>query len=153
REAKRSELSTEQQEIAWVNRLSPEEWKRFQRLRQSDVQPQRISEAANKAVQFSLDHHLERKSVASDKEILATAIKSTIGEATPEQVRHAFASNDNILRAEEDLCQFITTKEALAEEKRLIQYAGQSKNIYRPINEYYEPGNPLLNGQQKAAVK
>ena len=153
REAKRVDVNSQQQEIAWLNRLNDDEWARFQELRQSTAFPAQKNDAANKAVNFSLSHHLERKSVTSGKEILATAIKSSIGEATPEQIERAFEAHSDILTAQQDLRQLITTKQALREEKQLILHATQSKNKFRPINEHYEPQDQQLNDQQRAAVK
>lgn len=152
REAKRTPLTAERQVAAWLSRLSPEEQTALQQLRQSPVMRQDV-QAAQRAVRFSLRHHLERKSVASDKEILATAIKSAIGEASPEQVRRAFKEEGNILTVTEKLRTFITTKEALQEEKQLIQRCMAERNKFRPIHDGYEPQNPLLNHQQQAAVK
>lgn len=154
REAKRKNISTADQERHWLNRLTPEELAAVRNLKSnSKASENRDSAVAAKAVSFSLSHHLERKSVASDKEILATAIKSSIGEATPQQVQHAFERNDSILSVEENLRKFITTKEALKEEKRLISLCTEARNKFRPINDSYAPANPLLNDQQKSAVK
>ena len=156
REAKRIEVSPEQQETAWQNRLDANELANVQNLKQrsakfpADTTPQM---SAQEALQFSLDHHLERKSVASDKEILATAIKSSVGKTTPELVKKAFDKDSNILVAEEKLRTFITTKEALKEERQLIINVTETKNKFRPINEHYEPKNQQLNEQQQAAVK
>ncbi|RKR84199.1 conjugative relaxase-like TrwC/TraI family protein [Mucilaginibacter gracilis] len=152
REAKRTLLTAEQQESAWLSRLTPDEQTALLSLKQkSNVTTD--DQAAKRALQFSLSHHLERKSVASDKEILATAIKAAIGEASPEQVRQAFKQEGNILSVTEKLRTFITTKEALKEEKQLIQHCIAARNKFRPIYEQYEPQNSLLNDQQKAAVK
>lgn len=152
REAKRTPLSTEQQESAWHSRLTADEQTALLRLKQQPA-PTKDEEAAKRAVQFALDHRLERKSVASDKEILAMAIKSAIGESSPEQVRQAFRQESNVLSVTEKLRTFITTKEALKEEKQLIQHCIAARNKFRPIHEHYAPQNPLLNHQQKAAVK
>ncbi|MCO5946724.1 MobF family relaxase [Mucilaginibacter flavidus] len=151
REAKRSPLSTEQQESAWQSRLTPDEQAALRQLKGKST-PIADMQAAERAVQFALRQHLERKSVASDKEILATAIKSAIGEASPEQVRQAFRQESNILSVAEKLRTFITTKEALKEEKQLIQHCLAARNKFRPIHDGYEPQNPLLNHQQKAGV-
>lgn len=152
REAKRHMLSAQGQETAWFQRLASEELTDILRLNQHEATPPEKN-APQKAVSFSLEHHLERKSVASDKEILATAIKSSIGNATPEQVNKAFAQDDTILTVEEKLRTFITTKDALNEEKQLIRHCTEVRNKYRPINEGYAPQNPMLNEQQKAAVR
>ena len=85
------------------------------------------------AVQYSLDHHLERKSVATDKEILTTAIKSSVGIATPEDIKTAFQEHSSIIRVKNE----ITTKQALQEENELIKKAYDYKGRFKPINEGY----------------
>lgn len=152
REAKRQTVSAAAQETEWFQRLTPEELTAILSLNQHGKAPVKES-IAQQAVQISLNHHLERKSVASDKEILATAIRHSIGKATPEAVQQAFDANDTILAAEEKLRTFVTTKDALKEEKRLIARCIAARNKFRPINEQYEPKNVLLNEQQQAAVR
>lgn len=151
REAKRILSSSEAQETEWFSRLTTEELTAILSLKQ-DKGIVHDSHVAIDAVDFSLKHHLERKSVASDKEILATAIKSSIGDATPDEIKRVFENDSNILSATEKLRTFITTKEALQEERELIQRCTASRNKFRPINENYVPQNPQLNDQQQAAV-
>lgn len=156
REAKRIELTPAQHETEWKNRIGSEELAKVQNLkeRSADFTPKQKDETVAKdAVQFSLDHHLERKSVASEKEILTTAIKSSIGTATPEQIKIQFEKNSDILTATENLRTFITTKEALKEEKVLINNCNEMRGKYRPLNENYQVQNEILNDQQKDAVK
>ncbi len=152
REAKRVTITAEKQKTAWRSRLTPEEQAALQSLRQYNA-PGQDRNAATLALQHALSHHLERKSVASDKEILATAMKFATGRATANEVREAFASDSSVLSLEENLRHFVTTKEALKEEKQLIQSCLQSRNKFRPIHEHYEPKNPKLNEQQLAAVR
>ena len=156
REAKRVELTPEQHEAEWKNRIGSEELVKIQNLKaaSADFTPKPKDESAAKdAVQFSLDHHLERKSVAGEKEILTTAIKSAIGTATPEQVKNEFEKHSEILTATENLRTFVTTKTALKEEKLLIGNCNEMKGKFRPLNEEYHIQNEVLNDQQKAAVK
>jgi conjugative relaxase-like TrwC/TraI family protein len=157
REAKRTPIATDKQEAAWLSRVTDKELADIRQLKQphtaKDSSQHLAEEAASKALQASLDHHLERKSVASDKEILATAIKSSVGVATPEQVKVAFQKDTNIYTASEKLRTFVTTKAALQEEKQLIRLCNASKNKFRPINDTYEPQNLQLNEQQRAAVR
>nr|WP_322624508.1 MobF family relaxase [uncultured Flavobacterium sp.] len=152
REAKRPPLSADKQEANWLGRLTAEELDGLRNLKKTSSTPQDGSAAAS-AVRLSLSHHLERKSVARDKEILATAIKSAISSATPGQVKAAFEKDAEVLTANEGLRTYITTKEALKEEQELIRRCTASRNRFRPINEDYEPQNPLLNDQQRAAVR
>lgn len=154
REAKRVALTHEQQEIAWRNRLSADELASIQGLRRADGggNASTANTTAAHAVNYALAHHLERKSVTSDKEILATAIKASIGSSTPNAVRHALAEEEGVITVEKDLRQLLTTKEALREEKQLIATAVNSKNKFRPLHSNYQPQNPLLNTQQRKAV-
>ncbi len=152
REAKRSTVSAAAQEVEWQNRLTAEEQDALCGLRR--IRPAVCNDqAAREAITFALAHLLERKSVASDKEVLATAIKSAIGKAAPAQVRQALAQDASILVVQEWLRTFITTKDALKEERQLILKCTEAKNKFRPLHEQYEPQNPLLNDQQKAAVR
>ncbi len=151
REAKRPPVSTGKQEQAWLSRLTPQEFTSLQKLKGKSHRSE-DDLASQKALKFSLSHHLERKSVVSDKEVLATAIKSSIGDASAEQIKQAYRQEQNILSINENLRTFITTKEALKEEKQLILYCNESRNTFRPINEGYQPQNQQLNDQQKVAV-
>lgn len=154
RESKRDGIETAKQFEEWHKRLSEEELAGIQNLKnkkQGDEAQKPVS--AKEALQYALDHHLERKSVASDKEILATAIKSSIGSVTPERVKKEFESNSEILSVKDKLRTMITVKDALKEEKKLIEQANSMKGKYRPINEKYEVSNEFLNDQQRKAVK
>ncbi len=155
RESKRVEIDHKQVEGEWYNRLDREEFIQINSLRDNSKdfrKPESRSNEAAQAVQFSLDHHLERKSVSSDKEILATAIKSCIGAVAPSQVKKEFEGHSGIIKVKEALRTFITTKEAIREEKELIGNANAMKNKFRPINERYEIKDTILNDQQKATV-
>ena len=155
REAKRSNVDGNKELEEWQSRLSEDERKRLEGLKRSEfvegVEKDRIAEAG-KALEYSLQHNLERKSVVSDKEILTTAIKASIGKASPEQLKSAFAGNSEILSVKEDNRTLVTTKAALNEEKQLIVNAIAMKGKFRPISEEHEFRNESLNEQQKAAV-
>lgn len=156
RESKRESVSAEEQIKNWQERLTGEEVQDFKALKKSRVADEKKKEEiaiAENSIAYSLNHHLERKSVATDKEILTTAIRSIFGEANPVQVRQAFAKNEAIISVKESSGQtFITTKEALAEENRLIAKAFSTKSAFKPINEQYMPLNTILTEEQVKAV-
>lgn len=155
RESKRVDITPEQQASDWKGRLSEREFSEISNLRNSKPENKNSNsdKSAKAAVQYSLDHHLERKSVASDKEILATAIKSSIGQTTPDKIKKAFHSDNNVISVKDKLRTFVTTKEAVKEEKLLISNANSLKGKFQPINEKYEVKNEVLNEQQRTAVK
>lgn len=155
RESKRKSKSQEKEADEWYNRLSEDEKKDISQLKRptgSDSAEPYNFEKAKQALQYSLNHHLERKSVASDKEILATAIKASIGEATPDCIKKALIANIDVIRVKEGNRTLLTTKAALHEEKQLIVNALSFKGRFRPINDNYVLKSDKLNPQQRKAV-
>src|SRR6202012_5179856 len=61
--------------------------------------------------------------------------------------------NGEVILANDELRTFVTTKEALNEEKLLIKQSIAARNKFRPIAADYQPQNEMLNDQQIAAVK
>ena len=153
RESKRAEINPEQQINNWESRLTKQELEQIKNLKTNYSSSSDTSSIAQKSVQYSLNHHLERKSVASDKEILTTAIKKSLGQCTPEQIKQAFKSQGSMIEVKEDLRNMVTTREALAEEKQLIKNANSCKGKFAPINENYQFKVDFLNKEQKRAVQ
>ena len=156
REDKRNSISEEQQYTAWQDRLTEQELINLTNLKKPSVADEKkkdFSMLAKDAVDYSLDHHLERKSVATDKEILTTALRSSFGEVRVNDVKKAFQNNQEIISVSENSQTWITTKDALNEENALITKACENKGNYKPINDHYTPSNPLLSKEQHNAVQ
>jgi conjugative relaxase-like TrwC/TraI family protein len=156
RESKRKAIGEDEQLINWKKRLSPEEEKTLGNLKnnpQDGIKNKELYNNAQQAVDYSLKHHLERKSVATDKEILTTALRSTLGETTPQQIHKAFNSNKSLITVKENNQTFITTKEALREENNLIEKAQGSRGTFKTIHEGYQPKEENLTQEQRNAVQ
>ena len=151
REAKQSNPDPEEVWQNWNSRLTEKERRAFSVLfdksERQESQIKKTSKAID-AVQYSLDHHLERKSVSNEKEILTLAIKESIGEASHRDVQQALYSNKEVIWVGKDL----TTKQALAEENSLIKTAFELKGKFKPINANYQFKNDTLTDEQKRAV-
>lgn len=155
RESKRESTTTEEQIKNWNERLTEDEKNIISTLKNNSLTNEKKKEdfsIAYDAIDYSLKHHLERKSVTTDKEILTTAIKSSIGETTPAQVVKAFTKNESIISVKENSQTFITTIEALQEENNLISKAYETKGKFKPINENYKPKTENLTDEQKNAI-
>ena len=154
RETKRNMATPEVQFQNWSDRLTPEEKQNLENLKNhaADEKKKESEVGAQQAVKASLDHYLERKSVSTDKEILAHAIKSSIGQATPSQIQQAFKNEGAVISVKDSGQTFITTTEALQEENSLIAKAYTSKGAFKPILENYKPSNNILTEEQKNAV-
>lgn len=161
RESKRKGLSPEEQKKEWLSRLSEGEKDGLNKLQNFaafavEKKKEFRLEEAEKALDYSVNHHLERKSVSSDKEILATALKSSIGSANVKTVKTSFEAakqTGNILTHKEKGRTILTSKNALLEEQKLIKSAFDFKGKFKPVNPNYEPQNDILTKEQKQAVK
>jgi conjugative relaxase-like TrwC/TraI family protein len=165
RQSKRKGLSPEEQKKEWLSRLSEGEKDNINNIclkasGQSSLTVEKKKDSlvwgknieAVKAVNYAIDHHLERKSVTTEKEILTTALKSSLGSATHEEIQKALKEKTDIIKVTEKGKVWITTKNALNEEKNLIKNANDFKGTSKPINLDYVPQNDLLTKEQKQAV-
>lgn len=148
RESKRADLNPENIWNNWENRLTDEEKEKLKNLQGKLIELKDNKQIAIDAVQYSLDHHLYRKSVSDEKEILTTAIKTAIGEASYKEVRQALYANTNIIWVGKEL----TTKQALDEENNLIKTAQEFRGKFQPINKDHQFKNEKLTDEQKRAV-
>jgi conjugative relaxase-like TrwC/TraI family protein len=164
RQSKRTGLNPSEQKTEWVNRLSEGEKSDIENIclkasgraalaveKKKDLFFEKNIDA-EKAVTYALEHHLERKSITTEKEILTTALKSSLGSATHDQIQKAFQSKTGIIKVNEKGKVWVTTKDALNEEKNLIKNANNFKGTSKPINPNYLSQNEALTKEQKAAV-
>lgn len=111
---------------------------------------------AKEALYFSINHHLERKSVATKKEILATAVQTSVGTNDIKAIEHALEQalqNGIVLSHKKNGKTYLTSKVALEEEEKLITYAAKFKEKFEPINPNYNSPNTLLSVEQRQAIK
>jgi conjugative relaxase-like TrwC/TraI family protein len=111
------------------------------------VQPKNDREA----VAFAIEHLFERKSVVTERELITEALQWGYGMATVEGVKNA-AKDFPLIRVEKDGRTLLTTREVLAEEKRLIRECKNGKENYPPLHLDWQIQNEQLNEQQRAAV-
>ena len=110
---------------------------------------------AGGALDYALDHALERKSVVTEKELMTIALKRGIGSITPEGLQKELASREDLLSRKDPKSRELiyTTREAIAEEKNLRDTARKGKNSFEPINPGYQVKNEQLTAEQAGAVK
>ncbi|OIN57155.1 MobF family relaxase [Arsenicibacter rosenii] len=155
RAGKRSDLSREALQKEWASRLNDSEWKLIQQAKgpKPIAVHQGEKEAAEKAVSFALAHLLERKSVVEHREWMTLSLKHATGTAGKEAIEKAIASRKDLLSKQKGNETLYTNRQTLAEEQKLIQSARQGQNQFKAIDKGYVPDNPLLNQEQKDAVK
>lgn len=144
-------LSASQLKEAWRNKLSESENTAVLGAK-GQKELTNISKHPQQYVQNAVEHILERKSVASEREILRESLKKGFGNCSPAQVIKAY-SGENLIRANVKGETRLTTKEAVEEERRLIQTVSDSKGRFRPLLQGYVVEHSDLNPEQQKAVQ
>ena len=104
-------------------------------------------------INHALLHSFERSSTLNERRLLECAYKHSIGYrgATNETIDRAFNQDDRVLRIKDNGNTVCTTKEVLAEEKRMVDLAREGKGKMIPL--YAQAPEISLQGQQGEAVK
>ena len=101
----------------------------------------------------ALKHCFERASVMPGRRILETAYHYALGHSglSIEGLSEAFTQDGRIIHVRQGGRQLCTTREVLAEEKRMVELARQGMNRLTPL--YREVPDLSLNEQQAEAVR
>lgn len=157
RERKASDLSMPALRELWRERLTEEERAgldaRVQNIgRPCEWLPTRGAAAA--AVDRAAEHCFERKAVLPERELLAQALRLGITGTRPEAVIAEFGQRP-WLAATRCGRSFVTTREVLAEEQRMLDFARNGRGSCAPLSpgEHHHFSRDWLNADQKAAVR
>ncbi len=135
----------------WKDRLTPKELQTIQEAKgKGDKSAEQIS--VEDAVDQGMDHFFERQSAVPEKRIAAHALTLGYGHLKSEDVHEELESRQNILRADKQTITYMTTKEMVSVEDRIIEYAAEGKGKELPLNTGYEIQNEILNEQQRNAI-
>jgi conjugative relaxase-like TrwC/TraI family protein len=155
RQRKRKDLALPELQEAWRSRMSEAELDAVAALQDKiggDAAP-RDNNAAERGVQYALDHVFERKSVVPERELLATAMRQAVGHATVEQVLDK-AERTDLIVGERNGRRMTTTREVLGEERDVIDFAREGRGTCEPIHKRHVAFNrDWLTEAQKAAVR
>lgn len=134
RKGKAKNLSMRQLQEEWRERLTTEESDALRLLAErigSDPIPCG-REAGEAAVKWAVNHVFERSSVVGERELAEAALRHGLGEVLPQDVRKALAA-EPLLRATRDGRTCVTTKEVLAEERALVDFARKGRGAHAPF--------------------
>jgi len=140
-EAWRAKLSPE--ESAWLDRTaaiaSPEtpetERRRLETPETRGMASMKGREAvsAAAALDWAIEHVFARKSVESERRIMAEALKYGLGDVQPETLLRELRSRSELLSKTEQGERLVTTREVLAEERAVLDFAVRGKGVLRPL--------------------
>lgn len=104
------------------------------------------------AINMALAHHLERNSTIATKKLLASAMAYGYGALTPESIDKALQKKTDILYAKRGYIEYLTTKDMVRQENRMLDFATRGKNIRVPLNPNYTIKRDFLNETQRNAI-
>jgi conjugative relaxase-like TrwC/TraI family protein len=151
RERKQKQFTKPELRERWNARVSAEERASIQKgLRNEVPDTPKVSEI--KAMDFAMQHCYERASIVTDKELLRHALRFGVGDVDVEQTKRQLLRDEFISEHLNGL-QWLTTKDVLAEEKRLIDFVADGKGKFKPFGSgKYQFQNPKLSDEQRNAV-
>ena len=115
----------------WNGWLTPDE--RAALLEVSDkAKPKTPTVDNERHAQFAIDHTFERMSIAQERRLLTLALKHGVGHVTPEGMRAAM-DDQGLLAREINGKVWVTTKQVLAEERRMLAAANAGKGACLPL--------------------
>jgi len=151
RERKQKQFTKPELKRMWNERVSAEERTKIQNLRHETPETQKVSEM--KAMDFAMQHCYERASIVTDKELLRHALRFGVGDVDVEQTKRQLL-RDELIKETMDGRQWLTTKDVLAEEKRLIDFVQDGKGKFKPFGSgKYQFQNQKLSDEQRNAVR
>lgn len=107
---------------------------------------------AKQCIDHAISHSFERASVMGERRLLEFAYRHGIGQTgvSLDQVTTLLRQDERLISISEGDRQLCTTKEVLAEEKRMVELAKSGRGALRPL--YQTPPSLELDGQQAEAV-
>ncbi len=150
RERKQKDLQKPELRQLWGQRVSSDERAAIQNVRNVVVDRPKISEM--KAMDFAMQHCYERASIVTEKELLREAFRYGLGDVDTERVKRQLLQ-DEFIRGKADDIQWLTTKDVLAEERRLVAFVQDGRGKFSPFNAtQYRFQNEKLSDEQRNAV-
>ena len=151
REGKAKHLSLEQLRTVWRERMDADE----------SIPPTAPSGSAEApvvgldvqaALSYACNHHFERSSVVAERQLLAEMLHQGLGRFGLDEANEVLRASDVLVR-EVDGRRLATTRDVLAEERRLIAFARDGRGRCVPLGRLdHRFECDWLNAGQRAAV-
>jgi conjugative relaxase-like TrwC/TraI family protein len=153
REQKGKSLSWDMLRKEWNSRLSDSESDALATVHRRERKAERTERGETKSVDHAIAHSYVREAVLPERKLLTEALKRGIGAVTVEGVTREM-QNRPLIRSEVDGRKMATTKEMVALESKLIEFASKGRGRCRPLGDPTRPcSREWFNDGQKAAVR
>lgn len=136
----------------WRSWLSSEEADQITRAKAGEKAVKKKKDiTADQAVKRAERHLFERKSVVKDHQLKTEALKRSYGAVLPEQVE-AVINQGEFHQREVNGRTFITTRQAVEEELKMLAHVNEGRGREFPLNAGYQIKADYLNEEQKVAI-
>ena len=160
RRKKESAIEPELLQRYWEAKLTPAEAKAIDAIRQQAQNhptkaKERLGPNAEEALRHAIKHHFTRASTATTKQLLATALRYSVGSTTPEALQSQLAQEKELLFGGPKHRPQVTTPEALKQEEELIAMARAGRGRCDPLSGYqvHAVQREFLNKDQRNAIQ
>jgi conjugative relaxase-like TrwC/TraI family protein len=151
RRRKDATIGWERLRKSWLARLRPEELAVLHELHRRSLEAPVPEFQAAPAVDWALEHLLERRSVVPERELLTRSLLHGLGAATADGVAAEIRGRD-LLRAEIGGRRMVSTREVMREEFATLAFARERRGKLAPLNEHGTQQDERLSGEQRRAV-
>ncbi len=152
RERKQKQFTKPELKELWDKRISAAERQTIENIRNEIIAVPRVSASEMKAMDYAMLHCYERASIVTDKELLRHALRFGMGDVDVVQTKRQLL-RDELIKEAVDGRQWLTTKDVLAEEKRLIDFVVDGKGKFKSFGSVkYQFLNPKLSDEQRNAI-
>jgi conjugative relaxase-like TrwC/TraI family protein len=153
RENKATSLSWTALRKEWSARLSTEERQSLAAVYRRERKAARPERGERPAVDHAIEHSFVREAVVPERKLATEALKRGLGAVTVEGVSGEVSSRA-LIRSEVEGRQMATTKEMLALESRLVEFASKGRGRCRPLGDPQRTcSREWFTDGQKAAVR
>jgi hypothetical protein len=155
RERKRKNLSMDELRHEWRLRLAEDERSGIANIAErvgGTPIPENVH-IAEEAALLATEHCFERKSVVPERELLAQALRRSIGQASGKRIEQAI-DKQHLIRAEREGRHYVSTRAVLDEEKGMIDFARKGRGSSARLgNGSHTFSRQWLNDGQRHAVQ
>ena len=152
REKKGKALSWERLQKEWEARVSDQERETLAAVHRREEAATRPEPSHERAVNYAIDHSYVREAVVAERKLLTEGLKRGLGSVTVDAVANELSGRP-LIRSDVGGRGMATTKEMLALETRLVDFARQGRGRCRPLSDPARVcSREWFNEGQKAAV-
>jgi len=137
REAKRTDLSSDELRRSWLERLNPIQRESLTQVPETPkATPSTLSmnpADARRCVEYAKRHSFERLSVVDEMRFLAAALRHGMGRVHPKAIHDALAEDRSLIRQQKEGRTQITTPDIIAEELNLVGWVKSGRGRVDPL--------------------